>query len=70
MLVLSRTVEGHGVVMVTPEGHVIRVKLFHGAGASVRVGVDAPRSVLVLREELYTPPAPPAGGSAAAGGES
>lgn len=49
MLVLSRRV-GESIVI---DGR-ITIKVFEVRGGAVRVGIEAPREVEVLREELLT----------------
>jgi carbon storage regulator len=48
MLVLSRK-KGEAVII----GHNITVRIVDVRGDQVRVGIDAPRSVTVHREEIY-----------------
>ena len=48
MLVLSRK-KGEAVVI----GHNVTVRVIDVRGDQVRVGIDAPRSVTVHREEIY-----------------
>ncbi len=48
MLVLSRK-KGEAVII----GHNITVRIVDVRGDQVRVGIDAPRSVTVHREEVY-----------------
>jgi carbon storage regulator len=50
MLVLSRR-EGEVIVLETSDG-LIRIKLTEYNGNQTRVGIDAPKSVRILREEL------------------
>jgi carbon storage regulator len=50
MLVLSRR-EGEAIILETSDG-TITVRLTEYNGSQTRVGVDAPASVRVLREEL------------------
>ena len=51
MLVLGRK-ENQSIII----GDSIRITIVGRCGSSVRVGVQAPRDVRVLREELQTPP--------------
>jgi carbon storage regulator len=50
MLVLGRK-ENESIII----GDSIRITIVGRSGSSVRVGVQAPRDVRVLREELQTP---------------
>jgi carbon storage regulator CsrA len=50
MLVLSRR-EGEAIILETSDGP-ITIRLTEYNGNQTRVGVEAPRSVKVLREEL------------------
>ena len=50
MLVLSRR-EGEAIILETSDGP-ITIRLTEYNGSQTRVGVEAPRSVKVLREEL------------------
>ena len=51
MLVLSRK-RDEDIQIVTKSGEVIRVRLNYIDGKSVKLGIDAPKSVKVLRGEL------------------
>jgi carbon storage regulator len=50
MLVLSRR-EGEAIILETSDGP-ITIRLTEYNGSQTRIGVEAPRSVKVLREEL------------------
>ena len=54
MLVLSRR-EGEAIILETSDGP-IRVTLTEYNGQQTRVGVEAPKSVKILREELLNEP--------------
>ena len=51
MLVLSRQ-GGQSIVMHLPSGETIRIKIKEAHGNRARIGIDAPDSVRILREEL------------------
>lgn len=58
MLVITRRV-GEIVVIGSPpekgeEERVVRVVVLGARGAAVKVGIDAPQDIVVLREELAT----------------
>lgn len=52
MLVLTRR-EGEAIVINTMDGEIV-LSLEQIQGAQAKVGIEAPESVLVLREELLT----------------
>lgn len=56
MLVLSRTI-GEAIVFPLPEGDVT-VTVVDVRGDDVKISVDAPRSVKILRSELVEPANP------------
>lgn len=51
MLILGRK-SGEGVVAEIPGVGTIRVSVYSVRGAAVRLAIEAPPSVLVLRDEL------------------
>ena len=55
MLVLTRRINESIVI----PGLGITVRVLAIRGNSVRFGVEAPREVVVLRNELHEPPVPP-----------
>ena len=50
MLILSRY-EGESLILKTSDGEIV-VSLQQTKGNSAKIGIEAPESVLVLREEL------------------
>lgn len=54
MLVLGRRLRER-LRITTPEGIVIWISVGAIDGGRVRVGIDAPRNCLILREELVPP---------------
>lgn len=52
MLVLTRK-PGESVVMKTADGELIKVMLVRSSSGCSRLGVEAPRSVSVDREEIW-----------------
>lgn len=52
MLGLTRSVN-ESIIITTPEGHIVRVCIAEIRGRQVRIGVDAPRSILIDREEVF-----------------
>ena len=54
MLVLTRK-PGESLVMQTPDGVQITVTVCDVERGRVRLGIDAPREVIVMRSELETP---------------
>jgi carbon storage regulator len=50
MLILTRTPEQTLII-----GDDVRIKVLRITGKQVQLGIDAPRSVPVVREELLTP---------------
>jgi sRNA-binding carbon storage regulator CsrA len=60
MLVITRNEEHPNTVITLPDGREIVVSilpLHKGAKvAKTRLGITAPRDIIVLREELLTPP--------------
>jgi len=61
MLILTRKIDE--VIMV---GENIRVKVLSIKGGQVRLGIEAPRDVIVNREEILDQPLTPKGKSPAA----
>jgi carbon storage regulator CsrA len=53
MLVLSRRVQ-EGLVLYDETGMVIRISVHELRGQAVRLAIDAPKCVRVLRDELPT----------------
>ncbi len=51
MLILTRRI-GETIIIETPAGEHIEVAVLGVKGNQVRVGIEAPREVVVLREEL------------------
>ena len=51
MLVLTRKVD-ESLTLTLPDGSVIVITLTEVRGDNVRIGIDAPRDVTVLRSEL------------------
>jgi len=51
MLILNRK-KDDGILITTMHGEQIRVCICDISGSRVRVGIDAPRDITVLREEL------------------
>ena len=51
MLVLKRKV-GESLTLTTEHGEVIRIKYVRHQGGGIRLGIDASKSVAVLRSEL------------------
>jgi len=51
MLVLSRN-EGESIIFNLPSGEQITVTLTEYSGLQTKVGIEAPKDVKVLREEL------------------
>jgi len=51
MLVLTRKVD-ESLTLTLPDGSVIVITLTEVRGDKVRIGIDAPRDVTVLRSEL------------------
>lgn len=54
MLVLSRRVN-ETLLITTPDGEKIRITLAALRGHTARIGVTAPRSYLIVREEIVSP---------------
>lgn len=52
MLILTRRV-GETLVIKMPDGTEIRTTILGVKGNQVRIGVDAPKNVIVDREEIY-----------------
>lgn len=52
MLKLTRR-PGEAVVMKTASGELIKVVIVRSGGGAAKLGVDAPRSVTVDREEIW-----------------
>ena len=51
MLVITRLV-GEKVLIFPPGGKPIKIEIVSVRGDRVRIGIEAPQNVLVLREEL------------------
>jgi carbon storage regulator CsrA len=49
MLVLSRKVDGDNVILIGPD---IRIFLLDAHRGQARIGIEAPRSVNIMRSEL------------------
>lgn len=52
MLILTRR-KGEALVMRTASGELIHATIMESHGNQVRIGIDAPASVQVDREEIY-----------------
>lgn len=52
MLVLSRR-KHEEIVLVLPDGTPLRVLVVDIRGEKVRIGIEAPKSVVVHRKEIY-----------------
>lgn len=52
MLVLTRW-PGERVMMELPDGRLITIQTSGGSGGRIRVAIDAPRDIVVNREEVY-----------------
>jgi carbon storage regulator len=61
MLVLSRKAR-EGVRLLLPDGRVITLRVVQVECGKVRLGIDAPRDVEVMREELLPRQVPPGRG--------
>ena len=57
MLVLTRKTKA-AVIIVTPTGEKIRVVVTSINSGVVRLGFEADKDVLILREEICPPPTP------------
>jgi len=51
MLILSRK-EGESIILNLPDGEQVRICLTQYNGDQTRVGIEAPLSIQILREEL------------------
>lgn len=51
MLILSRKKDETMTV-----GHEVRVQVLGVAGNQVKIGIDAPREISIMRDELLAPP--------------
>jgi carbon storage regulator CsrA len=51
MLVLSRMV-GQGVTLNLPNGETVKLKILTYKGPHTQIGIIAPKSVIILRDEL------------------
>jgi carbon storage regulator CsrA len=51
MLVLSRTI-GQGITLSLPSGEMVKFKVLTYKGPHTQVGIIAPKSILILRDEL------------------
>ena len=54
MLMLSRRI-GESITLQTSSGEQIRVTISHVRGNLVSVGIDAPKDVIIARNELLKP---------------
>ena len=51
MLILSRK-HNESITITTPSGENIEITILEGKGTQVKVGIDAPKDYLILRDEL------------------
>lgn len=51
MLVLSRMI-GQGVTLSLPSGETVKLKVLNYKGPHTQIGIIAPQSILILRDEL------------------
>ena len=51
MLVLTRELGGR-IILHTAAGEVIEIQLLETRGAQARIGIHAPKSVIIAREEI------------------
>ena len=54
MLVLERK-RGEGLTLLTSTGEVIQIGLFSAQNGRAKIGINAPKGVVVVRDERYHP---------------